>query len=277
MRRVVFNQKGGVGKSSIVANLAAISAAKGLKTLVIDLDPQCNSSHYLTGNQFSEFESDISDFFKQLLSFKLRAQPIEELVYETTYENLYIIPSSPALGEIQAQLESKHKIYKFREALIALDRIYDVIYVDTPPAFNFFTLSALIAAERCLIPFDCDEFSRQALYTLMDNVEETRNDHNAALMVEGIIVNQYQPRASFPQRIVEELIAEGLPLLQPYLSSSVKMRESHDAGVPLIHFVPKHKLTAEFEALFSTLHPRYGSIQNNIEVGAKESTTAELA
>mgnify|MGYP001975319637 CR=1 FL=1 len=164
--------------------------------------------------------------------------------------------ANPELGEIQSQLEAKHKIFKLRDALVKLSG-YDAIYIDTPPAFNFYTLSALIAADSCLIPFDCDEFSRQALYNLIENVEETRQDHNEELEVEGIVVNQFQPRASLPTRIVDELREEGLPILDTYISSSVKMRESHDAGVPLVHLAPKHKLTSEFMALFELLHPGF--------------------
>jgi chromosome partitioning protein len=175
-------------------------------------------------------------------------------VHETPYENLFLIPSNPDITDLQAKLESKHKIYKLRDALNQLDD-YDAIYIDTPPAFNFFTLSALVAAERCLIPFDCDEFARQALYSLLDNVHETRQDHNDLLQVEGIVVNQYQPRATLPQKMVADLVAENLPMLNSRISSSVKMRESHNESRPLIHMAPNHKLTLEFVALFDELHP----------------------
>lgn len=254
MRRVVFNQKGGVGKSSIAANLAAISAYKGLKTLLVDLDSQCNATQYLLGKDVDS-GTDVGDFFEQTLSFKLRNQKPQSFVRPTKYDNLDIIPSNPDLGNLQSQLEAKHKIYKLRDALASLKE-YDVIYIDTPPAYNFFTLSALISAHSCLIPFDCDEFSRRALYTLMENVEETKSDHNPRLFVEGIIVNQFQPRASLPQRVVNELKEEGLPLLDRHISSSVKMRESHDQRSPLIHMAPKHKLTQEFMELFDLLHPQ---------------------
>lgn len=110
-----------------------------------------------------------------------------------------------------------------------LDEDYDRIYLDTPPALNFYTVSALIAADRCLIPFDCDSFSRQALYGLLQEIEELRDDHNEDLQVEGIVVNQFQPRASLPQQLLDELVAEELPVLPVYLMSSVKMRESHQA------------------------------------------------
>jgi chromosome partitioning protein len=255
MRRVVFNQKGGVGKSSITVNLAAISAAKGLKTLVVDLDAQSNATHYVLGDRIRHIgDQTIARFFLETLSFKLLAQKPRAFVHDSDFENLYVIPASAQLGDLQAQLESKHKIYKLRDLLRSLDD-FDAVYIDTPPAFNFYTLSALIAANACLIPFDCDQFSRLALYTLLENVEETRSDHNPRLTVEGIIVNQFQPRASFPQRVVEELRAEGLPILNSFLSSSVKMRESHNEGKPLLHMAPKHKLTEEYMALFDELHP----------------------
>lgn len=254
MIRVVFNQKGGVGKSSITANLAAISAEKGLKTLVIDLDPQCNSTQYLYGKGSESLDQDIKAFFEQTLTFQLKPQGPEAFIHPTPYKNLYLLPANADVADLQAKLETKHKIYKLKEALERLTD-YDAIYIDTPPAFNFFTLSALVAAEKCLIPFDCDEFARHALYSLLDNVNETRMDHNEALQVEGIVVNQFQPRASLPKKMVEELEAENLPVLKNKISSSVKMRESHNESIPLIHMAPKHKLTQEFLALFDELHP----------------------
>ncbi|MEH6625001.1 MAG: ParA family protein [Motiliproteus sp.] len=254
MRRVVFNQKGGVGKSSIAANLAAISAERGYKTLLVDLDPQCNSSQYLLGEAVNGVEKDAMDFFEQSLTFKIKSVSPREYVTETRFDNLSLLASNPNLGDLHAKLEAKHKIYKLREALDGLDD-YAYIYIDTPPAFNFYTLSALVAAQSCLIPFDCDEFSRQALYSLMENVQETVEDHNDQLHVEGIIINQFQPRATLPRQVVEQLKAEQLPVLSSYLSSSIKMKESHSQSLPLVHMAPKHKLTQEFMALFDELHP----------------------
>lgn len=253
MRRVVFNQKGGVGKSSIAVNLAAIEASRGTRTLVIDLDPQCNSTHYLLGDESNTPETDAYGFFEQALSFQLKPHPADAFVHATPFEHLYILPSHPDLGDLQSKLESKHKIYKLRDAVDQLAEQFDSIYIDTPPAFNFFTLSALVAARRCLIPFDCDEFARQALYSLLNNVRETQADHNAELEIEGIVVNQFQPRASLPQKIVAGLEAEGLPVLQTRLPASVKMKESHNEARPLIHMASRHKLTQAFVQLFDEL------------------------
>ena len=255
MRRVVFNQKGGVGKSTIVCNLAAISAARGIRTLVVDLDPQANTTHYLLGRDGAEARPNLADFFDQTLSFRLFREGSQAFVHETPFPLLALAPAHPDLHDLLGKLESHHKIYKLRDLLGDLDG-FDAVWIDTPPALNFFTLSALIAAQRCLIPFDCDDFSRRALYTLLDSVHEVREDHNRELEVEGIVVNQYQSRALLPQRLVDELIAEGLPVLRPFLRSSVKVRESHQAGRPLIHLAPTHKLTGDFEALLDALSPK---------------------
>ena len=259
MRRVVFNQKGGVGKSTITCNLAAISAHAGKRTLVIDLDPQGNSTHYLLGRSGADLDATLADFFDQTLNFRLNPKDTSEFIVASPFERLHVMPSHPGLEDLQGKLESRYKIYKLRDALDELADDYDVIYIDTPPALNFYTRSALIAANGCLIPFDCDDFSRRALYALLDNVQEIRADHNRDLQVEGIVVNQFQPRASLPQKLVQELIEEGLPVLEPYLSSSVKIKESHEHCRPMVHLDPKHKLSQEYLALHDTLARKYGT------------------
>jgi len=253
MRYVVFNQKGGVGKSTITCNLAAISAAQGQRTLVVDLDPQGNSTRYLLGGGADEARDTAAEFFEQTLKFTVRPLATEDFITATPFEGLDLLPSSPALEELHGKLESRYKIYKLRDALAALDDRYDRIYIDTPPALNFYTRSALIAANGCLIPFDCDDFSRRALYSLLESVQEMQADHNRELQVSGIVVNQFQPRANLPQRLVQELIDEGLPVLQPYLSASVKIKESHERALPMLHLDARHKLTQEYLALHQAL------------------------
>lgn len=253
MRRVVFNQKGGVGKSTITSNLAAIAAASGRRVLVIDLDRQGNTSRYLMGEALDEGATGSAAFFESTLKFSVRAPAATEFVTETPWENLHLMPASAELDELHGKLESRYKIYKLRDALLPLADDYDEIWIDTPPALNFYTRSALIAAQGCLIPFDCDDFSRRALYGLLEAVEEIRADHAPELSVEGIVVNQFQARASLPQRVVQELLDEGLPVLEPYLSSSVKVKESHELSRPMIHLDPRHKLTQELVALYESL------------------------
>lgn len=257
MRRVIFNQKGGVGKSTIACNLAAISAAEGKKTLVIDLDIQGNSTHYLLGRKVAEPDTTIARFFKETLNISLfgKNQPesLDGSIHQTPFPNLFVVPSHPEMEPLQSRLESRYKIYKLREALEALTQ-FERIYIDTPPVLNFYSRSALIAAQQCLIPFDCDAFSRDALYTLLGAVSEIKADHNPLLAIEGIVVNQFQNRANLPQQLVNELAAEGHPVLRTKISPSVKVRESHSLSKPLIHYVPDHKLTEEFRALHQEIH-----------------------
>ncbi|PJE78703.1 Sporulation initiation inhibitor protein Soj [invertebrate metagenome] len=253
MRRVVFNLKGGVGKTSITCNLAGVSASHGFKTLVVDLDPQGNSSHYLMGDLLQCCEYNLAGFFEQALSFSVFSRKNEDYIYATPFDNLYVMPSSPELKFLEYKLETKHKIYKLKSALARLSEQFDRIYVDTAPAFNFYTQSALIAADSCLIPFDCDDFSRQALYSILGDIRELQEDHNPDLEIEGIIVNQFDARAKLPGQMVQALLDEGLPVLPVKLTSSIKMKESHQKHMPLVNFDPGHPLTQKFIALHDKL------------------------
>ena len=275
--RVVFNQKGGVGKSSITVNLAAISAHQGFKTLLIDLDPQANSSQYLLGDDATysadkpALEPNIENYFEEVLGnpqskgllsnaigsiLKNRSKGLESYVHQSPFNNLDVIPASPTLGNLAHALESKHKIYKLRDALQQMSAQYERVYIDTPPAFNFFTLSALIAADRVLIPFDCDVFSKRALNTLIENIIETQDDHNDRLEIEGIVVNQFQAQAKLPREVVQQLKDEGMPVLDNMLPPSILMKESHVKNQPLIHLAAEHKLTQAYQLLFNEIEQK---------------------
>ncbi|OEE67503.1 cobalamin biosynthesis protein CobQ [Enterovibrio norvegicus FF-33] len=266
MRRIIFNQKGGVGKSSITVNLAALSAASGKKTLLIDLDIQGNSSHYLGIDINGKNDRSVADLFDQTVSWFSVSTPIKQFPQPTAYENLDIIPSSPRLAALEPELERRYKIYKLREALDELESEYERIYIDTPPNLNFYSKAGLIAAHNLLIPFDCDTFSHQALLTLMDNLAELRNDHNRKLALEGVVVNMFNGQAKFPALIIENVRELGLPLLEPFIPQSVKMKESHYHQKPLVHFAPQHKLSKSFAELYAKL-----------EAPIEETTTEETA
>ena len=252
MIRVLFNIKGGVGKSSLSVNLAAISAAQGHRTLIIDLDTQCNSSQYL-GFTDEDPSLTIADLFEQTITFHIVKKAPTEYCQETGYENLHLMQGSTKLAKFENELDSRHKIYKLRDALKDLRETYDRIYIDTPPALNFYSLSALIGADSCLVPIDCDDFARKGLYSLKQKIDEIIDDHNQDLRIEGIIANQYMANAKLPQQIVQELIDEGYPVMPVYIKQSVKMRESHQAKRTLIDIAPKHKLTQSLVDLHELL------------------------
>ncbi len=266
--RVVFNKKGGVGKTTIACNLAAISASSGRKTLVIDLDPQANASQYLMNDGYTEVKEKgktVLDFFQTSLDvsnvfgfnpffpqFKTSSPEPDSFIHQTQFDNLHIIPSHPKLPDIEAQLANKHKIYKLKELVEKLNN-YDALYIDTPPAMNFFSQSALIAASRCLIPFDCDAFSKDAIFDVGKHIGDIQSDHNRNLVVEGIVVNQYIARANYPKIVVDSMRKDGLPILSTMISSSVKIRESHHESMPMIFLCPGHKVTQEYKALYDEI------------------------
>ncbi len=130
---------------------------------------------------------------------------------------------------------------------------FDEILIDTPPNLNFFSMSALIGADSVLVPFDCDAFSVKAIHQVLNIVDDVSDDHNANLRVEGVIINQFQSQAKLPRELVDSLTQQGLPILAPYLSYSIAMKESHERGRPLVYIHPKHKLSLEFQNLANNL------------------------
>ena len=231
--------------------MAAASAKSGFKTLLIDLDVQGNSTHYIVGEQ-SERLPGVEDFFQNQLSLYSR-EPMTSLIHQSAYPNLSVMPSGRGLLELEHKLESRYKMYKLKEALAELMTDFDRIYLDTPPALNFFSRSAMIAADRVVVPFDCDTFSKQALYQLTETIEEIKADHNPQLVLEAIVPNQVPARAKLPKQLIEGLKADSLPVTKTTLSSSVVMRESHEKAKQLVHLYAKHRLTQEFEALLQEL------------------------
>lgn len=263
MIRTVFNQKGGVGKSTIVCNLAAAAAGTGRRAVVVDLDPQGNSTSYL-GHEGQDGVVGMTEFFESQLSHKYRRLSADDFVRETAFPGLFLVSANREMADLEQKLTARHKIMKLRKFAINLAAVYDDVLLDTPPAFNFFSLSALIAADRVLIPFDCDEFSRDALFELLQNIDEVREDHNSSLQFDGVVINQFQSRANYPKHAVAELREAGVPVLEPYISTSVRVRESHSAKKPLVLMEPRHKISQEFVSLYSTLSMGGGQLLHSV-------------
>jgi chromosome partitioning protein len=255
VKRSIFNQKGGVGKTSITCNLAAAFAKAGRRVLVVDLDSQANTSQYLLGAELDQITHTVADFFESTLSFKLFGDSMQNAVRKTAFDNLWVVPAERGLAELQPKLESRYKIFKLRDAINGLiaSMEFDEILFDTPPALNFYSMSALMASDSVLIPFDCDAFSAEALLQVMEVIAEVASDHQPDLHAEGVIINHYQAQAKLPDEAIARLRQRGFPILKPYLSSSIVMRESHGVHMPLVYFKPKHKLASEYIDLAARL------------------------
>jgi chromosome partitioning protein len=233
-----FNQKGGVGKTSVATNLAASFASSGLQTLLVDLDAQANATQYLHAKDLSSSQKTVSDFFEASLGLGLFSSGLRDITIPTSVRNLSLIPADGRLIELQTKLEARYKIFKLRDAILDLGTRMqlDVVLLDCPPALNFYSMSALMAAQKVYIPFDCDAFAVNGLKDVMAVVEEIKEDHNASLQIGGVIANHYIASAKQPTQAIKNVESMGLKVMTPYLSSSVVMRESHDARLPLVAF-----------------------------------------
>ena len=248
--RVIYNQKGGVGKTTLAVNLAACAAQKGFRTLLIDSDPQGNASSYILGEK--QPEKTLADYYESCLGINIFRQTILDYVTANTkIPNLHLVASNRDLENLRTKLENKHKIMKLKEGL--KNNTYDHVYFDPPPANDFFSLSCLIAATEILVPIDCDAFSVRAAVEIKNTIDEVIADHNPSLKILGVVVNQYQKGTKHSAEIVKELAKLGFNVLEPYIPSSVKVRESHSENKPVVVGHKDHPVSQAIVSLFSAL------------------------
>ncbi len=252
MKWVVFNQKGGVGKSTLCTNLATVGAIEGKKNLLIDLDAQGNSTFY-ANCELPEKALTVADMFKQVSGWFADKTKSTDYIHNSCHENLSVMPSSSSLSSIERDLETRYKMFKLRDALKSLESEFDDIWIDTPPNFNFYTKAALIAADAFIVPVDCDDFSVQAVTRLLDNVMEIKSDHNPDLAFVGVVINQFTSQANYPKALIASLQEMELPLFDTYINSAIKVKESHAEQRPIVLGYPKHKVSKQLTDLHAEI------------------------
>jgi chromosome partitioning protein len=238
----IANQKGGVGKTTTAINLAAALAMRGRRTLLIDLDPQANSS--LTYLDVRTLERSMYDVLSDGVSIK-------DIVKPTSVENLSIAPSRIALAKLEAKLIGEIDSYfrlKDRMATVADD--YDFAVIDTPPALGLITVNAFVAATHLLVPVQSSYFALEGTDDLLETVEKIRSRPNPELKLLGAVITLHDKRTTLA-RDVHKAIAEvfGDRLFKTTISKSIRLEESPAHKEPIFTFAPQSSGAYEYYRL----------------------------
>lgn len=224
----VANQKGGVGKTTTAINLAASFAAAEVRCLLIDSDPQANSTGGL-GFQRDPYRPNTY----HLLTGEFAA---EQAITPTELDGLSLIPSHKNLIGANIELVSvENREFRLRNALSAIRDKFDFIVIDCPPALDLLTLNALVAADSVLVPMQAEYFALEGVSELLDTIERLRQSFNPDLQIEGVVLTMYDDRTILAQQVTQELKKYfGEKLLETIIPRNIRLAEAPSYGKPVL-------------------------------------------
>ncbi len=224
----IFNQKGGVGKTTTNVNLSAGLAIRGKKVLSIDMDPQ--------GNSTSGFGFNKNSLERTVYDVLIEEFDINKVILKTALENLDVIPANINLAGAEIELAgSKYREKTLKEKIDLIENHYDYILIDCPPSLGLLSLNALTASNSVLIPIQCEYYSLEGVGQLMDTVKLVKKSLNSRLEIEGVLLNMYDGRTNLSIQVVEEVKKHfGNKVYKTQVPRNVRLAEAPSFGLPIM-------------------------------------------
>ena len=226
----VINQKGGVGKSTSVINLSACLGENKKKILVIDFDPQGNSTSGY-GIEKEDLENDVYDVI-------LHGYPIEDAIVETCEPNVFIVPATIQLATAEMELVSLEQREMFlKRAITSIRDEFDYVFIDCPPSLGLLTINALIAADSLIIPIQCEYYALEGVAKLLESMEMVKRHKNPDLEIFGVLMTMYDSRTTLSKQVVDEVRKFfGKTMFKTIIPRNVKLSEAPSHGLPVVKY-----------------------------------------
>ncbi|MGZ3585830.1 MAG: ParA family protein [Candidatus Limnocylindrales bacterium] len=237
------NQKGGVGKTTTVVNLATYLALAGRSVLVVDLYPQ--------GNATSGFGIERGNLERSAYDVITGEAPIAELVVETGISGLRILPSAMALAGAEVELAAMaQRERQLARAMAPLGGVYEHVFIDCPPSLGLLTVNALTAADAVLIPIQCEYYALEGLNQLIATINLVRDHLNPQLAIKGVLLTMYDARTNLAADVADEVRRHlGPRVFQTLVPRSVRLSEAPSYGMPIALYRPDSRGASAYRAV----------------------------